>query len=95
MRSEGWEIIRNSTDKSVEKDISLLTNAIKIFDIILALTAGGPGGSTYSATLDVYREAFQNNNFGLGSAKALILFVTVMLLTNVVLKLLQSREVEL
>lgn len=72
-----------------------LTNAIKIFDIILALTAGGPGGSTYSATLDVYREAFQNDNFGLGSAKALILFVTVMLLTNVVLKLLQSREVEL
>lgn len=72
-----------------------LTNSIKIFDIILALTGGGPGGSTYSVTLDVYREAFQNNNFGLGSAKALILFVTVLLLTRVVLKLLQSKEVEL
>lgn len=72
-----------------------LTNGIKIFDVILALTGGGPGGSTYSVTLDVYRETFQNNNFGLGSAKALILFVTVLLLTNVILKLLKSREVEL
>lgn len=72
-----------------------LTNAIKVFDIILSLTAGGPGGSTYSATLDVYREAFQNNNFGLGSAKALILFVTILLFTTVVLKGLQSREVEM
>lgn len=72
-----------------------LTSAIKIFDIILALTAGGPGGATYSATLDVYREAFQNNNFGLGSAKSLILFVTVLLLTKMVLKVLQSREVEM
>lgn len=72
-----------------------LTNAIKVFDIILALTGGGPGGSTYSATLDVYREAFQNNNYGLGSAKSLILFVTVLLLTKAVLNLLQRREVEM
>lgn len=71
-----------------------LTNAIKVFDIILALTGGGPGGSTYSATLDIYREGFQNNNYGLGSAKSLILFISVLLLTNVVLKLLHSREVE-
>jgi raffinose/stachyose/melibiose transport system permease protein len=47
-----------------------LTNALKMFDIVLALTQGGPGGSTYTATLDIYREAFQHNNFGLGSAKA-------------------------
>lgn len=72
-----------------------LTNAIKIFDVILALTGGGPGGATYSVTLDVYREAFQNNNFGLGSAKALILFITVLLLTNIVLKLLKSREADI
>lgn len=70
-----------------------LTNGLKVFDIILALTKGGPGGSTYSVTLDIYREAFQNNNYGLGSAKALIFFIIVLFLTQVVLKISSSREV--
>ena len=71
-----------------------LTNSLKVFDIILALTKGGPGGSTYSATLDIYREAFQNNNYGLGSAKALVFFVFVLIVTQVVLKIFESREVK-
>lgn len=72
-----------------------LTNSLKVFDIILALTKGGPGGATYSATLEIYREAFQNNNYGLGSAKAIVFFVMVLLLTQFVLRLFQRREVEL
>jgi len=72
-----------------------LTNAVKVFDIILALTKGGPGGATYSATLDIYREAFQNNNYGLGSAKSLVFFVLVLVITQVVLKSMNSREVDL
>lgn len=71
-----------------------LTNSLKVFDIILALTKGGPGGATYSATLDIYREAFQNNNYGLGSAKAIVFFVIVLILTQVVLKLLNKQEVD-
>jgi len=70
-----------------------LINALKVFDIILALTRGGPGGATYSATLNIYREAFQNNNFGLGSAKSLVYFILVLALTQLVLKLLRKHEV--
>ena len=72
-----------------------LTNAVKVFDIILALTKGGPGGSTYSVTLDIYREAFQNNNYGLGSAKSLVFFVVVLVITQLVLKYMHSKEVDL
>lgn len=72
-----------------------LTNAVKVFDIILALTKGGPGGATYSVTLDIYREAFQNNNYGLGSAKSLVFFVIILVLTQVTLKIMNSREVDL
>ena len=67
-----------------------LTNAVKVFDIILALTKGGPGGSTYSVTLDIYREAFQNNNYGLGSAKALVFFVIILVITQLVLKAMHT-----
>lgn len=72
-----------------------LTNSVKVFDIILALTGGGPGGSTFSVTLDIYREAFQNNNYGLGSAKSLLLFVMVLAVTTLALKTLRSREVDI
>lgn len=72
-----------------------LTNGLKVFDIILALTQGGPGGATYTATLDIYREAFQHNNYGLGSAKALVFFVIVLILTQLVLMISRRNEVEL
>jgi len=72
-----------------------LTNSLKVFDIILALTKGGPGGATYSATLEIYREAFQNNNYGLGSAKAIIFFVIVLVITQLVLRFFERREVDL
>ena len=71
-----------------------LTNSLKVFDIILALTKGGPGGATYSATLDIYREAFQNNNYGLGSAKAIVFFVIVLVLTQLMLKVFERGEVK-
>ena len=72
-----------------------LTNSLKVFDTILALTKGGPGGATYSATLEIYREAFQNNHYGLGSAKAIVFFVMVLILTQLVLKIFERREVDL
>lgn len=71
-----------------------LINSLKVFDIILALTKGGPGSSTYSVTLEIYREAFQNNNYGMGSAKSIIFFVIILILTQVVLKLFSKKEVE-
>ncbi|MFA9463155.1 MAG: carbohydrate ABC transporter permease [Velocimicrobium sp.] len=71
-----------------------LTNALKVFDIILALTKGGPGGATYSVALQIYKEAFQNNNYGLGSAESIIYFLFVLIITQFVLRLFSNREVE-
>lgn len=71
-----------------------LTNGLKVFDIILALTKGGPGESTYSATLNIYREAFQKNNYGLGSAKAIIFFVIVLVITQLVMKFMNNERSE-
>ncbi|MBB3113980.1 raffinose/stachyose/melibiose transport system permease protein [Paenibacillus phyllosphaerae] len=71
-----------------------LTNSIKVFDVILSLTGGGPGGTTYSVAYDIYRDTFQNNLYGYGTAKALILFVAVLLITIVQLTIFKRREVE-
>ncbi|MBQ1490344.1 MAG: sugar ABC transporter permease, partial [Blautia sp.] len=72
-----------------------LTNGLKVFDIILALTKGGPGSSTYSVTLQIYKEAFQNNNYGLGSAESIVYFLVVLILTQIVLRFFSRREVEM
>lgn len=72
-----------------------LTNALKVFDIILALTKGGPGTSTYSVTLQIYNEAFTANNYGLGSAESIVYFVCVLVVTQLVLKVFSSKEVSL
>lgn len=71
-----------------------LTNSIKVFDVILSLTGGGPGGTTYSIAYDIYRDTFQNNLYGYGTAKALILFVAVLFVTVIQLTLFKRREVE-
>jgi raffinose/stachyose/melibiose transport system permease protein len=69
-----------------------LTNSLKVFDIILALTRGGPGGATYSVTLNIYRDAFQNNRYGLGAAESLLFFIVVLALTQIVLRIFRSDD---
>lgn len=71
-----------------------LTNAIKLYDVIVSLTAAGPAGSTASITYDIYREEFQNNNYGYGTAKALVLFVMVAVITVIQVSFFKSKEVD-
>lgn len=71
-----------------------LTNSIKVFDVILSLTGGGPGGTTSSVTFNIYREAFQYNNYGYGTAESMILFVAVIVITLMQVSYFKGKEVE-
>jgi raffinose/stachyose/melibiose transport system permease protein len=68
--------------------------AFKIFDVVLSLTKGGPYNSTESIALNIYQEAFRNNRYGLGTAKALIFFVIVALITIIQVAYTKKKEVE-
>jgi raffinose/stachyose/melibiose transport system permease protein len=69
--------------------------AFKIFDIVLSLTKGGPYNSTESIALNIYQEAFSNNRYGLGTAKALVFFVVVALITIIQVAYTKKKEVEI
>lgn len=69
--------------------------AFKMFDLNFALTKGGPFNSTKSVALDIYLEAFQNNNYGLGTAKAVVFFLIVAGITALQVRLTKSKEVEM
>lgn len=68
--------------------------AFKMFDLNWSLTKGGPFRSTESVAINIYQEAFQNNRYGLGTAKALLFFIAVAFITSVQVYLTKKREVE-
>ncbi|MFB9276706.1 carbohydrate ABC transporter permease [Cohnella cellulosilytica] len=71
-----------------------LSWGFKVFDLIMSLTKGGPFNSTESVSLNIYQEAFRNNALGLGSAKAVIFFLIVALITIIQVTVTKKREVE-
>jgi raffinose/stachyose/melibiose transport system permease protein len=66
----------------------------KVFDLVVSLTKGGPFNSTESVSLNIYQEAFRNNALGLGSAKAVIFFLIVALITVIQVTITKKKEVE-
>ncbi|WP_248930317.1 carbohydrate ABC transporter permease [Paenibacillus hamazuiensis] len=68
--------------------------AFKMYDLNVSLTKGGPFNSTQSVALNIYEEAFRNNRYGLGTAKALIFFIVVAIISLVQVRITKSKEVE-
>ncbi len=72
-----------------------LKNSLMVFDQIMSLTGGGPGRSTESVSILIYRGGFQAGNFAYQSANAFILFIVIAVVSVVQMKRLQKREVQL
>lgn len=60
--------------------------AFKTFDVFLVLTNGGPGTSTETVNLTIYRLVMQDFSIGSGAAIAVMLLVILLLLTPLLLK---------
>ncbi|MEK8130575.1 sugar ABC transporter permease [Paenibacillus filicis] len=72
-----------------------LNNSFKVFEAVFALTGGGPGRSTQVIALNIMEEAFKlHSRYGYASAKAMLLFLIVFLITLIQLRIMKNREVE-
>lgn len=72
-----------------------LNSSFKVYDVVYALTGGGPGRATQVIALNIVEEAFKmNNRYGYASAKAIILFLIVFFITLGQLWMMKRREVE-
>lgn len=58
--------------------IMLAHIAIKSFDLIIALTGGGPGNATDVPAIFMYQFSFQRGQLGMGAASAIIMLMTVL-----------------
>jgi multiple sugar transport system permease protein len=64
-------------------------DAVKVFDFAFALTGGGPGTTTETASLYVYRRALGEFNLGYGSALAWLIFVLALVIGGIMLSWLR------
>lgn len=69
--------------------------ALKMFDLNLSLTSGGPGRSTTGMALDVYQTAFSENRMGYAQAKAVVLLVIVVIVVFVQMQFTRKKEVQM
>ncbi len=52
-----------------------IIGSVKVFDLVFAMTGGGPNGLTNLPTTLMYNEAFKYSHYGLGSAIGIIILV--------------------
>jgi glucose/mannose transport system permease protein len=50
---------------------------IKSYDLVVALTGGGPGGSTQLPSTFMYDFTFTRNQMAVGSASAIMMLMTI------------------
>jgi multiple sugar transport system permease protein len=67
-------------------------DALKSFDVIYAITQGGPGTASETINIYLYSVAFAYFDVGYGSAIAVVFFVLVVLLSLIMLHLRQRTK---
>ena len=67
-------------------------DAFKSFDIIYAITQGGPGTASETINLYLYSVAFAYYEVGYGSAIAVVFFVFIVLLSLLLLHLRRRAD---
>ncbi|KAB4604319.1 sugar ABC transporter permease [Bacteroides thetaiotaomicron] len=72
-----------------------LIGGLKLFDIIMALTAGGPGYASHSLSTLVPRTYFGSENAGYASAIGLVSFLLIMVIGTLVTRYFTKKEVEM
>ncbi len=98
-RATPWERFKTVTFPYI-KGLLLLAllfrtiETFKLFDVVYIITAGGPGTSTETIAVYVYRMAFQFFKTSQSSALSYILLFVVIVLTNLYLYFVNKREQE-
>lgn len=71
-----------------------LIGGLKLYDIISALTSGGPGYASHSLSTLIHRTYFGSEKAGYASAIGLAAFVLILVLSTFVTRILARKEVE-
>lgn len=69
-----------------------MKNSLMVFDLVVAMTDGGPGRATQSIAHLIYTGGFEGGEFAYQSANAIIYFILIAFISIIQLRFLQRRE---
>ena len=69
-----------------------IIGSVKVFDLVFAMTGGGPNGLTNLPTTLLYNEAFKYSHYGLGSAIGIIIMLICIFGTGISNKLMARKK---
>lgn len=69
-----------------------MKNFLMVFDQVMAMTGGGPGGATQSISFVIYNGGFNQGSFAYQSANAVIYFIVIVAISLFQLRILEKRE---
>ena len=96
-RASGWFKFRHITLPMVAPLLLIAflfrtMDAFKLFDIAYVLTEGGPGDSTQTVSLALYRMAFRFWDTGASCALAYIVLIIIIALSNIYIRVLNRVQ---
>jgi raffinose/stachyose/melibiose transport system permease protein len=95
-----WHMFRHIEFPSIAPAFTINTvlsviGTLKAFEVIYAMTGGGPGNATDVIATYVYKVGFTSGRMGYGTAVSLILFLMIVVISFIQVKILKSRENEI
>lgn len=83
--ANAWQVFRNVTlpalrPITVVVVVLTIINSIKVFDLIVGMTGGGPAQQTQVLALWSFTQSFGNHEYGMGNAIATVLLVLTLII---------------
>ncbi|MHB8063365.1 MAG: carbohydrate ABC transporter permease [Ruminiclostridium sp.] len=92
-----WHMFRHIEFPSIAPAFTINTvlsiiGTLKAFEVVYAMTGGGPGNATDVIATYVYKVGFTSGRMGYGTAVSLILFLMIVVISFIQVKILKARE---
>ncbi|ROQ65015.1 MULTISPECIES: carbohydrate ABC transporter permease [unclassified Rathayibacter] len=83
--ANAWQVFRNVTIPALRPTtvivvVLTIINSIKVFDLIVGMTGGGPAQQTQVLALWSFQQSFNNHEYGQGNAIATVLLVITLVI---------------
>lgn len=74
--------------------VGITTGSLKVYDLLVSSTKGGPGRASTSVIYQTYTTAINGRQYGYGSAMTVTLVIALLLVALIQVKGLKSKEVQ-
>ena len=74
--------------------VGITTGSLKVYDLLVSSTKGGPGRASTSIIYQTYRTAINGREYGYGCAMSIVLVVMLLLVALIQVNILKKKEVQ-